>query len=150
MILQKQPNNWSCLPTAFAMILELPVEHLITLIGHDGSEIKYPQLKEPFCRRSFSPHEFFHILLELGYACTPILKEYELGADEEVQCRTSEFMDNMLRTYSGVICGVTSRGNRHSVAWDRRMIFDPTGIKYFKEDFGVEVFFIVTPLGSRR
>lgn len=145
MKLQKQPNNWSCVPTAFAMVLDIPVEEIILKIGHDGSRITYPTYPEPNCRLGFSPHELFTVCLELGYACTPIMKEYPLGIDDGVPVVRAPFiMDELMRTYSGVLCGLTPRENRHAVAWDRSMIFDPAGIKYFKEDFDVEVFFIVT------
>ena len=42
MILQRSPNAWSCMPTAFAMAVNAPVEDLILSIGHDGSEKTWP------------------------------------------------------------------------------------------------------------
>src|SRR5262245_26456549 len=64
MKLQKQPNRWSCLPTAFATIADIPVDELITEIGHDGSEIIDSTRKDPFCRRSFHVQEIIDVLLE--------------------------------------------------------------------------------------
>ena len=67
MKIQKQPNRWSCLPTSFAMILDVDVNELIRKIGHDGSEILWPNLEEPYCRRAFHIEEIAMVCYGLGY-----------------------------------------------------------------------------------
>ena len=64
------PNAWSCLPTSFAMAIGYPVEDLITLIGHDGSPIQWPQFPEPKCRRGFHHQECVSAVWNLGFATT--------------------------------------------------------------------------------
>src|SRR5260221_108718 len=72
MNLQKQPNRWSCLPTAFAMVLDISVKEVITEIGHDGSEIVYPNLEEPKCRRAFHIQELIDFAISIGVSVVPI------------------------------------------------------------------------------
>ena len=47
MELQQRPEPWMCMPLAFAMALDMPVADLLAAIGHDGSEIVFPNLPEP-------------------------------------------------------------------------------------------------------
>ncbi len=64
MRLQIQPNNWSCLPTALAIILDEPLSSVIRAIGHDGSEIVWPNLSEPDNRRGFHVQEIIDITIQ--------------------------------------------------------------------------------------
>lgn len=75
MELQKQPNDWSCLLTAFSMALHIPIERLIDMIGHDGSERIWPDFPEPQCYRSFHPQELIDCALLMNCAVTAIEME---------------------------------------------------------------------------
>lgn len=70
MLSQKNPNAWSCLPTAFASVLNVEVDLVIAQIGHDGSEITHAGLPEPLKRRGFHPQECIEICLRDGLAAT--------------------------------------------------------------------------------
>jgi hypothetical protein len=72
MLSQKNPNAWSCLPTAFASVLNVPVELVIAQIGHDGSEITHVGLPEPLKRRGFHPQECIEVCMRDGMAVTQI------------------------------------------------------------------------------
>ena len=72
MLSQKNPNAWSCLPTAFASVLNVPVELMIAQIGHDGSEITHAGLPEPLKRRGFHPQECIEVCMRDGMAVTQI------------------------------------------------------------------------------
>ena len=69
--LQHQPNRWSCMATAFAMALDIPVVEFINRIGHDGSEIVCPA-DEPGGRRGFHSQECITVALGFGLAATQI------------------------------------------------------------------------------
>jgi len=69
---QIKPNAWSCSITALAMTLDIPVSEVITEIGHDGSEIIFPNMDEPMRRRGFHSQELVEIAWHHGYAMTPI------------------------------------------------------------------------------
>ena len=60
------------MPLAFAMALDMPVADLLAAIGHDGSEIAFPSLPEPLCRRCFHIQELVQVALARGFAATPV------------------------------------------------------------------------------
>src|SRR5688572_18522714 len=72
MNLQVKPNPWSCSITAFAMAIDRPVQELVDLIGHDGSEVVFKGYPEPTNRRGFHFQECIEACLHLGFAVTPI------------------------------------------------------------------------------
>ena len=72
MQLIRQPNKWSCSACAFAMALNLTLEEFINQIGHDGSEIWFPELFEPLCRKGFPFPECIQICLLNGLNVTPV------------------------------------------------------------------------------
>jgi hypothetical protein len=74
MLNQKNPNAWSCLPTAFANVLDLELDRVLFYLGHDGSEIVRAGLPDPLCRKGFHPHELIRLCLEMQRAVT----RYEL------------------------------------------------------------------------
>jgi hypothetical protein len=139
MRLQRQPNRWSCLPTAFAMALDVPVEEFLRRIGHDGSDIAFPAEPEPMCRRGFHIQECIEVALKLGYSVTPIelfprhapsLSIPPLtiffGDERTVNVeRFAHFIDSGL----GVITGY-GRNCCHAVAYDHGSIYDPNGSEY--------------------
>lgn len=69
---QRNPNAWSCLPAAFATALDVPIEAVLGIVGHDGSEITHAGLPEPMNRRGFHPQEFIKMCLEDEMAVTRI------------------------------------------------------------------------------
>lgn len=75
MYLQTQPNKWSCLPTALANALRDDVRIYWDYLGHDGSEIVWPELPEPQCRRGFHIQEMVDLAYKLGRLLVPIEME---------------------------------------------------------------------------
>lgn len=152
MILQRQPNRWSCLLTSFSMVLEVEESTLIDKIGHDGSDILWPQLPEPHCRRSFSIHELIKVSYQFGFHVVPTAAKYFTMPDYDVEPKTfttpKEHLDEIMRRHDGVITGWTKNKKRHAVAWNRELVFDPAGVKYSKEDFVIEVFWAITKAGG--
>lgn len=146
MNLQRQPNKWSCLPTAFAMVLNLPVEDVILIIGHDGSDKLFGNQEEPYCRRSFHIQELIDVSLKHGYAVTEILPNSYLEVMDEVidvQEFGADRMEDYLQNYSGVLIGREGRRIPHAVAWDGVDILDPNGTVYNLVNFNVSVFMII-------
>lgn len=133
---QVKRHHWACLPTAFAMALDVPVEEFIRLIGHDGSEIVCPSLAEPAGRRGFHEQECVSAALALGFACTPIElipNSAFLGGHTrpiEFPPGTQNFDGNRDRFAKhvdrsrGVLTGM-GRSTRHAVAYDRGLICNP-------------------------
>jgi len=136
--LQIKPNQWSCSVTAFAMALRVPVAELIKKIGHDGSQIVFPALEDPMCRRGFHSQELIRAAWQYGFTCTPIelfpqlestcgKYTYTLGIDRS-KCWDG-FTANIDTTF-GVLEGRSGRWN-HAVHYRYGVIWDPDGDSYF-------------------
>lgn len=133
---QRNPNAWSCLPAAFATALGVPIEAVIGIIGHDGSEITHAGLPEPMNRRGFHPQELIKLCLEDRIAVTRIelfpqavphggpevlSKSFDVGGWEW-------FRKNLVHS-AGVIDCRTAVGMGHAMAYqgmgNHALIFDP-------------------------
>jgi hypothetical protein len=137
MELQQRPEPWMCMPLAFAMALDMPVADLLVAIGHDGSEIVFPSLPEPLCRRCFHIQEVIQVALSRGLAVTPVELFPVLQPPEAGPFRTTVLypdsnwrrFDQAMQTSRGVIDGTGARYG-HMVAYDHGRIFDPRGQVY--------------------
>lgn len=126
---QKQPNQWSCLPTAFAIVLGIPVNDLIMLLLHDGSAIIYPGQDHPW--EGFHPQEIIWALRNT-HTITEHAPAYTIGplGVEDLSDRIPDVHERFLelRSFtSGVYGFVNVEGNRHAVAWDHdhQVFIDP-------------------------
>lgn len=125
MLPQKQPNDWSCLVTAFAMVCDMKVEDLIAKIGHDGSEALFPP---PKVQRGFHIQEIIHALVD-DFSITEIIdavfdngKVIEVGG-QELDKRILNCMDR----HSGVLWVTKGIYYGHALAWDQpsELLCDP-------------------------
>ena len=66
----KQPNAWSCLPTAASILTGIPFDDIVKRIGHDGSRVVAPEKPDPWCREAFEPCELTKALLYHGWTTT--------------------------------------------------------------------------------
>ena len=117
------------------MAIEISVDLMLKEIGHDGSEIIYPDQPEPRRRRAFHTQECIQVLDRRGYAATPFDAIGSLVLDDEHQIDvnfTTDF-ENHLRSSHGVILG-QGVNNRHAVAWVDQTVFDPNGYIYGWDD----------------
>jgi hypothetical protein len=133
MLLQVKPERWLCMATSFAMALGVPVSKLLTEIGHDGSQIVFPDLPEPACRAGHHVQECIQASLNRGIAFTPIEFNpitrtfgnpptyHSILPDEQARWRR---FANLMTRREGVIEGwVTNWG--HAMAFENGVIFDP-------------------------
>lgn len=122
MLLQQQPNNWSCLPTAFAIATNTSLEKFLIEVGHDGSEIWWPDSPEPYCRRAFHIQEMILACHNLGYIVTPF-ESYPVAGNYDKPLDLHPLDHNVqvqkiIENSIGVLIGVTRYGSPHAVAWD--------------------------------
>lgn len=143
MHVQIQPNCWSCLPTAFAMALDVPYKDILAFCGHDGSEIVFPDDVE-LGRRAFHAQEMMMFAMYRGVFVTPIemrprsVNKYGVLYSLPPQ---GLYVRDFLGSHSGVIAG-RMQGNSHAVAWDGNLIYDPNGTTYEMNDkISIEIFF---------
>ncbi len=144
-VMQIQPNKWSCLPTAFANAADIPLSDLLDTIGHNGSAIVFPNLEEPYNRRSFHVIEVTSALLDMGIYCTPIIPDLTIMNRKDGKSYNINMdLKPYLEQYSGVLIG-TFFTNPHAVSYSNGTIHDPKGFSY-ELDFSrmiVESFWIV-------
>jgi len=119
----KTPNSWSCLPTAFAIALEVPLEAVLAIVGHDGSEERFKSLPDPQRRRGFHHQELVKMCVEDGMSVTPIeLIPAIAPYGEPIPYGDPEgeldwFFQN-LRNSRGVLECRTSMGIGHAIAYN--------------------------------
>jgi len=137
MELQQRPEPWMCMPLSFAMALDMPVGDLLAAIGHDGSEIVFPSLPDPLCRRCFHVQEPIQVALSRGLAVTPVelfpvLQPTEVGPFHKTVLYTDgnwRRFEAVIQASRGVIDGTGARFG-HTVAYDHGRIYDPRGPVY--------------------
>jgi hypothetical protein len=110
--LHKQPNSWSCLPTAFAMFFQRAPSCLINMPGHHGSE------------KPFHVDDIIPLALAMRVAVVRLEKVLE-----------------WTHLYPGVMLGNTRRSRMHAVAWDGRQVLDPHYKVYDLSKFYVREFY---------
>lgn len=152
----KSPNRWSCLATSFAMVLDVPLEELIEEIGHDGSEVIFPDLPEPLRRRAFHVQELIDCAIRRGVSVTPIEGLPAASPDSRhtitlPQRDPSRRLRDYLVFHKGVLTGLSQSGNPHAVAWlgDDRCYYDPKDAEpHPLETFSIQTFWMCTRMCS--
>lgn len=134
----KQPNAWSCLPTAMSYLLNISFVDVINLFGHDGSQIIDDTLPEPSCRRGFHMQEMIDIAMRRGYAVIAIDRIPQIVTDAKRYLqgfpgfqiygasREEDRWNWHLGEASGILIGEGIK-TQHAIAWDHdtQEIFDP-------------------------
>ena len=131
MTLLTQPNRWSCIPTAVAMLLNLDLKVVLESVGHDGSLVKWKSRSKD--RVGFQIEEFSTLALQYGYALVsfPVGIIYcPTGEDDEHKVDLSYYMKAAMCQYDGIILGSYPNSKaKHAVAWNASevKIYDPAG-----------------------
>lgn len=122
----KQPNLWTCYPTAVSILTGIPVEKLIKALGHDGSKVTRPELKEPACREAYTHSEMCFALFNLGYMLGFIAAK-EANVDGVVRTNYPEFttLCSRLGTVPCIIVCKESDDHGHCYAWIDDKVIDP-------------------------
>ena len=137
---------WTCVAECFAKVFNVSFEELIELLGHDGSEIIWPQQKDPMCRRGFHVQEMVRVGLKLGFAVVQVESHPSVYPDpEEKPFYLPEVpLHRFFDLAPGVVTGYdTLRGCRHALAIVGGRVFDPAGTISRYGDFEAENLFLV-------
>lgn len=148
-----QANRWSCTVTSFAMAFDCKVQDITDFLKHDGSEIIWPGLTDPYCRRSFHIQEmidfgFSRGLAVIQFAAMPSSVPFKELPPYTVEMEPAKRMPGMMLGREGVLTGFSLRGNPHTVAWNGELCLDPNGEMYPADDFNIEVFWMVVEIKS--
>src|SRR5262245_42212493 len=146
-----QPNRWTCLLTSFAMVLETNIDEIVASVGHDGSEVVWPNLPEPECRRSFHIQEMIDFAWEQGYAVTQFQAQPVMRPDPNESLVYVQYTNpqarvrRILQDRRAVLTGLAG-GRRHAVAWDGKFILDPNGQVYALDRFVLDIAWLCTKI----
>jgi hypothetical protein len=150
MNLQRSPNGWSCLPTAFAMALDLPIAYVIEFLGHDGSEIVCSGEPEPYCRRAFHIQELVYLAWNLGYSVTEFeAMPFSKGRSDmeqipvQMPISSEARMTAVMHGQTGIMAGKARSGMPHAVAWSGFDCYDPNGTIYGIDEFTLQAFWAI-------
>lgn len=143
MLNQVQPNLWSCLPTAFSTVTGISLENLLDEIGHDGSEIIFPDAPDPLSRKAFHPQECLIAIYKIYLKNPQLQRRYFSCISNELVCHNpktddiyiheypQDIFNLFLQNHNGVIIGEI-HDKMHAAAWDRirQAALDPNGFIY--------------------
>ena len=148
MKIQISPNWWSCFATSFAIVLKMPVRNLFLEVGHDGSEIIFPDLPEPFGRRTIHPQELIDVCLGRGFALMMVEAIPSMSGNYEIQFKEGNIsrLTRYMSMYTGVVCGVNQDLKPHAIAWDRKSFYDPIGKVTEKTEMAIDCFLALVPI----
>jgi len=143
MQLQLKPHKWSCLATSFAMAMEIPTSLFEQTAGHDGSDIIFPGLPDPYCRRGFHTSEATYVAMLLGFSATSIDLFPRIaptkGSYPEVSAyygtlanedQNWAIFQGIIHNKRGVLEIRTRSGAGHAVAFEQGHIYDPDGAAF--------------------
>lgn len=141
---KRQPTPWSCLVQAWSHVIQWPYWAIVNAIGHDGSEIVWPEQPEPYCRRAFHPQELIYLGDRFGFVTTTYEPQPNLisGAKPYPIILHDAFM-KVLESSDGVIVGNRKDGGRHAVAWVKGEVIDCNVINRVEtlEDLEIQAFY---------
>lgn len=105
------------------------MEGLLSAIGHDGSEIIWPDLPDPQCRRSFHIQECLWATRDM-HGWLPLDVEPAMTPDgvRILEIKSMDVLD-FVKWERGVCLGKGVR-NRHAVAFENGKFYDPNGLSY--------------------
>lgn len=148
-----QPNRWSCLATAAAMVLDTSTEKVIELVGHDGSMILWPDQPEPLCRKGFHIEELQYVACKLGVILATFARDFEYAPNGFGYRHTYSFhadFDRITKLLNGILVGTYDGKHAHAVAWNANegLIYDPSGRRAPPDGFIAEAFHACIPAGG--
>lgn len=131
MKLQLSRNSYSCLLACAGMCLNVDQDALAAEIGHDGSDIWWPSLVDPYNRRGFHIQEIIDCAWARGYSILEInaIPQCRPCASAEVRnvpVPDTRFMD-YLHERVAILGGTLPNGCGHACAWDGQLVYDPRG-----------------------
>jgi hypothetical protein len=135
------------------MALGVRAGKVIEWLGHDGSQVVWPENPEPNCYRGFHVQELIGYAWWLGYAVTPFEANPRSHAGAGAPIKIEFANGNAQRLLAalhhnvGVLTGQSGRsGSHHAVAWDGETgrIYNPVGRIETLDDFAINTFWCLT------
>jgi hypothetical protein len=132
----------------------MTVNDICKQVGHDGSQILWPELPDPQKRRAFHIQEMIDVAWSRGFCVSPI-EGHPVSLVQHCNFRDTFTvpmlhgnmyrLNRYLELSQGVLTGLNLSGRRHAVAWDGQHILDPaSGEAYERHLFQIETFWVLT------
>lgn len=143
-----QPNRWSCSVASAAMVMGIDVKTLTDEIGHDGSRIVFPDLREPTNRAGFTITEIIDAAFKLGWSVVGIETMPQATPDGHnvrdvyPESKLRERVDHYLDSWDAIAYGARHDGlNWHVIAWSHKeqRWHDPSGPILQKEKPSIRI-----------
>lgn len=137
------------------MIFDVSVLDLLKEIGHDGSEIIFPHLPDPYRRRAFHVQEMVEPCLRRNLPMVPLEATPLLGVSDgsihpiELPGGNLPRLIRCMQQYRGILLGDWPNGP-HAVAWDKEKVYDPNGLIYDDLQGQVREFWIVDQIRTEQ
>lgn len=134
MQLQKQPDA-NCMAYAAAMVLGIPAEQLLAIVGHRGEKVAWPDLPGYHSRVGIHIQEIQDVYRVLGFALAeiqiaPCTVPRTGSAYPHIlwpAARCEDRFKTWIKNREAILTGVMPNGVGHAVAWDGSSIYDPLG-----------------------
>lgn len=137
------------------MLLDISTEKVISEIGHDGSEIWWPD--DPRPQRAFSMQEITDVAIRYGQALVPIdgCPATHDSKDSRPRPVFNDFETRLGRHMMGspgLITGYYAPDKYHLVAWDGALVYDPMDGRVYSFDevgipkIAIETFYRAFPI----
>lgn len=155
---QKQPTQWACLATSFAIVLDVDVQDLFREIGHDGSEVMHRALPEPERRRAHHVQELIDCcdrrrLAVTHYEACPVAGTEE-GEHIYLPWDTGAARERFkvkITGIPGVFTGLNPFGRPHAWAWTGVNAIDPAlGRAVETDQYSVRSFYAIRAVQSSK
>jgi len=150
MKLLRMPNP-NCLLYSAAMVMDVPPDEIIKMIGHDGQEVWWPDQFGNQRLRGIHDQEIVDVAFSFGWAViliepnpslTPALNapSREIYSHEEQVTRFKRFINQSVGVFKGryIAPGYVQGG--HAVAWDGSKLLDPNGFCAPMDVFAVRTY----------
>lgn len=121
---EKQQYDFDCLPTCFANCLDVNVSDIYEYIGHDGSEIWFPDQEGWRQHRNFHPQELMDFAF-LMHGVRPMwIEKRPIGGWDGVDVVHIKNYKERFKRYLSDNKAVIMQPN-HAVCWDGIDQYDP-------------------------
>lgn len=135
---------WHNMAACYATVCNATLEDVFAHCGHDGSQIAWPQLQDPFRRVSFHTQELFDFARSRNYFITPITAQFYLEREGSpfIVSFNEDKMEERFHAYLRNNYGIILVDDTICV-WDGLQILSPyhkTAVDYI--DQKIELFYM--------
>lgn len=132
-------SGHDCLLYSAAMVLDESPDILEREIGHDGSEVWWPDKPQPFCRRGLHIQEIQDCFFRRGKVLYPI-DLMPASAPRGGEPRAIWNLQTCVTRFNAYLDGrlailITAT---HAVAWNGKKVYDPNGRISSIDDYGIK------------